>query len=382
MEQYVAPGGSTSAWAANQTLNTREIPISIQLPDWNHWLPRVHPMDSLGATFTSSDYAGSYKTLRGQLLANSPGSYQDALGTIDGWTNAQFNLLSPMESPTSWDANDHRNVIYSAAEWMMVKLWEINQEFGLESMPQVPFGAQAESSRAWYTDRAFNTSPNMLHIPAGTGLGNGAQVTQIYLAYVWYHLQLILNPGNGQQQQHTPVDFPYVFGFIKDLSNNANQPNAMLQLEWTVKGLQEETAHGAGPDKGIDGWSWTFSNPEDIVDPNWSSIWNSSNSADRATLLTAFMNSWIAQAAKYTPQQYYSGGWAKSNDSPASMNAQTTFAGAMWWMLPRLRYYGINSSTVSQYYTFVASLWPNANWTLNKAATCTANGAGSACSTD
>ena len=29
-------------------LNPREIPIAFPLPDWNHWLPRVHPLDARG----------------------------------------------------------------------------------------------------------------------------------------------------------------------------------------------------------------------------------------------------------------------------------------------------------------------------------------------
>src|ERR1019366_6597508 len=36
-------------------LNPREIPIALQLPDWNHWLPRVHPLDAWGADFPHSD---------------------------------------------------------------------------------------------------------------------------------------------------------------------------------------------------------------------------------------------------------------------------------------------------------------------------------------
>ncbi len=36
-------------------LNPREIPISLQLPDWNHWLPRVHPLDAWGPAFENSE---------------------------------------------------------------------------------------------------------------------------------------------------------------------------------------------------------------------------------------------------------------------------------------------------------------------------------------
>ena len=85
----------------------------------------------------------------------------------------------------------------------MVKSWELNQEFGLEGMPQVPYGAKA-NPRGWYSNAAFYTSPNMLHIPAGAGIGNGSQVAQTYLAFVWYHTQLLLNDGQGTKMATVP----------------------------------------------------------------------------------------------------------------------------------------------------------------------------------
>src|SRR5262249_43231018 len=38
-------------------LNVREIPISLQLPDWNHWLPQVHPKDAWGAAFEKNEFS-------------------------------------------------------------------------------------------------------------------------------------------------------------------------------------------------------------------------------------------------------------------------------------------------------------------------------------
>ena len=41
-------------------LNVREIPISLQLPDWNHWLPQLHPLDAWGPAFGKSEFAEWY----------------------------------------------------------------------------------------------------------------------------------------------------------------------------------------------------------------------------------------------------------------------------------------------------------------------------------
>jgi hypothetical protein len=40
-----AKTGPAGTFRAASDLNPREIPIAFQLPDWNHWLPRVHPLD-------------------------------------------------------------------------------------------------------------------------------------------------------------------------------------------------------------------------------------------------------------------------------------------------------------------------------------------------
>ena len=37
-------------------LSAREIPIALQLPDWNQWLPRVHPKDAWGTAFLQESH--------------------------------------------------------------------------------------------------------------------------------------------------------------------------------------------------------------------------------------------------------------------------------------------------------------------------------------
>jgi hypothetical protein len=156
----------------------------------------------------------------------------------------------------------------------------------------------------------------------------------------------------------------------------------MMQLEWLIKGLQEETANGASPAQANNGWQWQSSDPDDLVEHDWGGLWNATSPSDRAVLTGDYLRAWLAQASKYSPQQYYAGGWASTSDNLPSMISTITFGGAMWQMLPRLRYYGIDSTIISQYYTFVAAIWPHANWSANKTATCWANGPGAQCSTD
>ncbi len=49
-----------------KTLNVREVPVALQLPDWNDWLPHVHPLD-LWTDFDQSDFKKLYDSVRGEL---------------------------------------------------------------------------------------------------------------------------------------------------------------------------------------------------------------------------------------------------------------------------------------------------------------------------
>ena len=146
--QYVMPGGSTASMAYNANLNQREIPVAIQLRDWNSWLPSIHPVDAFGSTFTNSALNTMYPVVRAELVPNDPVTYAAHHGDLVGWLSNQtafFAIVRQPQSSTAWNNATYTRSIYSVAQWMLVKTWEINQEYGLEGMPQAAFGAGAET---------------------------------------------------------------------------------------------------------------------------------------------------------------------------------------------------------------------------------------------
>ncbi len=371
MQPYLTPGGSTAGWAASAYLNPRELPISIQLPDWNAWLPQIHPMDAY-SNFTASQANLLYAQLRTMLQPNSTTAYKNSLNTLAAWEEAMDTTFLPPLIPATYTTTT-RQSIYAAALWKMVKTWELNQEFGLEGMPQVPFGSKA-NIRGWYGSDAFNTSPFILHMPAGPGLGNGSAVSEVYLSFIWYHVQLILNDGQGSETDNRPIDYGYVLGRIKDLSSAANDmPAAYLEMAWFVKALQEETLDGIGPNVPEGGWDPQWTAPEPLVDAAWDIIWTGMSPSTRTTLTQAYLQAWYAQASTYTPQQYFAGGWSSPTENPANMTTdffQTSFGGELWYLLPRMRYIGVSPTLVSQMTNWAATIFPAGNWSLNATATC------------
>ena len=377
MQPYLAPGGSTAGWAATAYLNPRELPIPLQMPDWNSWLPVIHPMDAFGTSFTGAQIYTRYLTLRAELQPNSTTAYAKSLSDFTAWDFARSAFLTPLETNANWTVNNFPNEIFSVAQWKMVKQWELNQEFGLEAMPQVVYGAKA-NPRGWYGGQAFLTSPVTMHIPQEPGFSNDTEAGYEYLAYIWYHMQLVLNDGEGQQKDNNPLDYGYTRPAVKQLSMAAGDaPAAMMEIMWNVKALQENTLKGLGPNYGyINGFTPTAPTPDVLVNEGFNTVWSATSAATRTTLTTDYVEAWFSEISSFTPAQYWAGldgngrPWASPTENPANEPIDQYFGGEIWFMIPRLRYLGVDTSLTNQIEAWAATVWPAGNWTLNTAATC------------
>jgi len=375
MFQYLMPAGGTSAWAATGNLNAREMPIALQLLDWNSWLPTIHPIDGFGSTFTSDPLYTGYGQIRANLLPNNPQSYESNSYMIWTWPIRDYNFLTPLtpaSSSTSWNSATFVEQIYSVRLWSMVKLWEINQEFGLEGMAQTVFGPKADA-RSWYNQEPFYASPNMIHIPGATpGIGNGSPQVYVYHAFIWYQLQLILNWGNGYFTGNTPIDFPYSYNFLLALNSGTGDPNNTaeggLMMLWAVKGLQDSVSTGKGPDAGSAGFAPNVADPEAIFRQG-STQWQGTPAATETLAATAYLQNWINRASSFTPQQYYTGGWTTATTVPDPYYPTNGFADSVAFTIVKANMHGVSSAVVDQIISWAATVWPGFNWSSLKTVT-------------
>ena len=342
----------------------------MQLPDWNHWLPRVHPMDAW-SDFAGSEFAAYYPLIRSTLNYQDATAYQNSRETIRFWVLKAGDFLNPKILPQYnpvWTA-DLTNDVYSAVLWKGVKTWEIMQEFGLEGLNQAVFGPQADP-RGWYSVWPFDMSPNMQHIPRGApGIDNGLVSTEIYVSFQWYQLQMLLNNSGRTQSGSTPIDYPYVQGFIKDTSVYDSQPQAALQILWLIKGLQESET-GIGPEAGSAGWQPWVSDPNLLVNTSSDSIWSAVAASTRKTYSEAYLRLWFAKVQAFTPQQFYLGGWADPTVNPLPYAPDGAFGDQIWYMIPRFVFYGIDPNLLSQVADWAKNIWPNVDWDATKTASC------------
>jgi hypothetical protein len=379
-------GFQSSVFAATGNLNVRETPIALQLPDWNSWLPAVHPMDAWGDAFVNSGYYQDYLNIRSQLRYGDPVAYANTAPLMNTWIGnyAEFTipklnppfLASGQPDPSVWTPT-FINKVYSTGVFNAVKSWEINQEFGLEGMARTVFTHPLADSRAWHSSFLFLASPNMLHIPRGfPGLDNGKVDTFVYLAFIWYHTQLILNNSNGYQQEGTaPIDWPYVYGFIQEISLNANPGQAGLMTLWKIKALQISN-NGSGPDA-LNGplWQYLLNDPATalVQNPGGLSLWTNISPSTQTAISEGYLRAFLDVVEKFTPQQFYTGGAASPNLGPVRGMPFGAFADRVWYAIPLYRNFGVSQSLINEFATWASTVWPLGNWSLTTTDVCTPN---------
>jgi hypothetical protein len=378
----IFPNGiQPSVFSASGNLNVRETAIPMQLPDWNSWLPTVHPMDAWGDPFLNSKYYQDYLSIRSGLKYGDPVSYVNSASIFNVWISDYEFFIAPRApnpgatpDPNYWTPT-FISQVYSTGLWNMVKSWEINQEFGLEGLARSVFLNQQADSRAWLSQFPFFASPNMLHIPRGfPGLKNGKISTFFYLAFIWYHAQLILNNSNKELEGTSPIDWGYVYGILEDLSYNASPGQTGMQYLWQIKGLQVSN-NGKTPaidSHGVPGWEWQVNDPSIQVrqEPKAAIAWRDTPAATRTAMYNGNVRAFLDVVEQFTPQEFYSGGAADSAIAPVPGAQFGTFGDRVWYAIPLLRYYGVDQSLIDEFASWAKTIWPLGNWNLTRTATC------------
>ncbi len=378
MINAIFPSGiQSSVFAATSRLNQRELPLPVQLPDWNQWLPGTSPMDAFGSTFTTSGYNTIYQTLSSNLQVNNPTVYNNQWQTFQAWFGAFYSFVNQMDKPISNNPSEwtpaNVDAIYSIPQWGMVKTWELNNQFQLEGFAQTIFGPQADP-RAWYSNLPFFVAPHELQMPSAgvAGLRNGSAAEFTYLSYIWYNLQLILNDSNGTQSYQYPIDWSYANDFVESLGG-LSSPQGGIQTMWMIKSLQVMNQLNVGPQQAGNGWQPFVTQPAWLVTPEWNlNVWSGVDPSTRTAIANGIVQSWFTQVSQFTPQEFYTGGWTTATSVPVAGGNpyDNVFPDWVWYMIPRFNFIGVDPTLVGQMARWAKTIWPNANWTADQNATC------------
>ncbi|WP_299184345.1 T9SS type A sorting domain-containing protein [uncultured Aquimarina sp.] len=249
-----------------KTLNVRETKIAIQLPDWNSWLPEVHPLDIIGdqfnetTVFNNETLDDSYKELKKLLDENTLSSIiederlKDRLYLLaeqsTNLNNRTIGNLNLDANTPNGDKLEYRHIVH----WGAIKTWDIMQTYDLDGIAPDIFGEYGEK-RSWISLRrnVFEMAPHRLAGNRNTLPWQDIKVGK-YFSTAWYQLQLTINAGNRRASHLWPVDWNYQPNHIAGLHTSADGPKhpyryllshiKMLQQYDDRRSISDRTALG------------------------------------------------------------------------------------------------------------------------------------------
>lgn len=217
------PGGITPINLRN-IKNARQIRLNAQLPDWNRWLPQVHPNDAYPSVYPANLYVSIYTTIRNGLIGKSGQAAASYFNSQKSpWdSGSDQGIAKPSTSDPSYPTWAYKRK--SIRHWRVIKTWEIMTEYQIEDFGQELFGSFS-NDRRWFHGEVFRLGPHVI---------GGLKDDKFYAESMqWYQTQLILNDGNRRNGSIVPIDWGYQHSLNQSSWNNL----VGLPTPWLTYGM-------------------------------------------------------------------------------------------------------------------------------------------------
>ena len=254
----IFPAGTSAEAVAeivdvDASLDLTAVPIAMQLPDWNSWLPEVHPKDLWPADgyFADSDLNDYYEWFSGEVAADPAGQLQhpEWMSRVDYLQDATRSFLAngryDTRGSSPWRTQGSittdriapeylrdglpEYAKHQLAKWLAVKYWEILSPTGLETRGREKVPGADRWQWPMRRQAVHQVAPHIVSQNVNSFVYNEALVDE-YNSSAWYQLQMTINSGMGlgddgvYAEENTatdgvqPVDWPYQLIHITDVA--------------------------------------------------------------------------------------------------------------------------------------------------------------------
>ncbi|UYZ63734.1 RICIN domain-containing protein [Hymenobacter weizhouensis] len=325
------------ATSSKGMLNMRELPLSVQLLDWNEWITPLHPVDIWGAEFYTTRAWKAYQRVRQELAPSGRTSVsKERLLDIMQWFTA--DAINGTLDDDGYGRKLPAGVTWEQAavglrRWAVTKIWELNQDFYLEDMPLQLY---PNGERGWVGRHrsVFELAPH-LSSHNGEQFIYQSHLVGKYFSTIWYHTQVIVNPGYRDNVVHIPVDWKYHLDHIDNLSGwfKETPGEGMRYAASLIKDMQMWDNKYGVQDPGR-GWNLREIKLNNLVHPDYDNLFADLSPDFRKNLAEAYFSSWYDKTASHPIADYKR--WNILPDGSAD-----TPGGAYDWAPSNFPYYPI-----------------------------------------
>ena len=321
-KRYLFPNGmegdaGRKVTSTLNTLNLREMPVALQFPDWNEWLPRTHPIDA--TSWSQSDFE-NHAISKWYASGDVENAWQIAEQRPDekGWKATDAMQFWGAEAKqfrkdhiNKYDGPKNENAGFR--QWKSVKTWEVMR--GREGYAPQFYKTDVTNAngdvlasvkgepRSWVgEDRTvFNVAP---HIHKAKVYAEDNEIEDLYMDTVWYELQMVLNAGNRDANVIRPMDWKYHLQHVGGVEKAAKEAgytyaNPYRYARGYIKQNQQLDTGDApeSKDQGLADWHWRHTSHRWLVARRSAESkkrpYDNLPSAERSALTTAIMASYM-----------------------------------------------------------------------------------------
>jgi hypothetical protein len=173
-------------------------------------------------------------------------------------------------------------------------------------------------------------------------------LTNEYFIASWYELQIVLNAGNHQHRDRSPVDWVYLIGRFLDLYSQTHQPEPARLLVAIVKALQSTDPH-LGPDNLKRGWR-----PDQNIDPRimislvWAPMFKPLPITVHRALTASLLAAWMDKNLQYSIARYLPVSGIPSAPYSTPQNYGEISGGKVWEAAQQFREAGVSAALVAR----------------------------------
>jgi len=232
---YLFPNGVTNeSVSVDDALKMWHVPLALQFPDWNEWLPKHHPLDIWGDTFLNDRAGprdnwpwsvyygeGTDRDARNEFLT----CWDNSGGNIDACFNSARSVLKMLyEDAKQWgnrkssgaepeyedisESDDRSFRRATLMKWAAVKTWELTSTYDLadETHKNVA-NADVLQIPTRGGRNYFDIPPHLSGPWAGPNHSSGTWAN--WHNNAWYELNTTINHGKGFGTGISPNDWKY-----------------------------------------------------------------------------------------------------------------------------------------------------------------------------